>query len=632
MKKSLLAKAVLSLSAVVLMQEYAAAQQPLHSDTVLRNLVPVRFMVNSPAAVSGIKTVTYAPWSKRITTPIVNTGVIKGLDTLGAAALTNAAALSGKIALLYRGGGVNFTDKALRAQTAGAVGLIIVNNIPGEPVGMGGTPSSTVNIPVVMVSDVVGAAITQQLRNSVAVNATIGNWSLGLSHDLSVIDGFASMPNALNIPEFLWSNSQNVLPYKNYAGAAVGNFGTSGTETNITVKDSIVWNPLSGSPSLAQSNTYSIASIVKDSIKFGFGTNANSYYLTPAGKGRYDYYTKLSYANTDGAPDDNINMFSQYINDSVYCKSRYNYTRNEPMVTISIQPLGSTDPFNMGPMLFTTRKAAINSMKFYLATNDPNLDGKVASSLVFKWIDGANGGDIDSLIEGIEIETVGFASRGFGAGDTSSYYTMIPFDANDGKDGVPLDSNAWYWTSIQAPGGTFLGVDENISYYTRVFAQRQFGISDYPEGAFFGGFGDIQGVQGAAVITFPFGGANNGQLDILNTLYDRYNQTPAVALNMARTRVATAVNTVKANIGSVSIYPNPSTAGYFTVDLNLNKASNRVTYRLVDGLGRMVSEVVHTNVQNEKFQYTTTGLAAGNYYLIVNDGGQGTLGSKIVIR
>ena len=42
--------------------------------------------------------------------------------------LTNGAALSGAIAIIHRGGGTSFFDKARRAQAAGAVAAVVVNH------------------------------------------------------------------------------------------------------------------------------------------------------------------------------------------------------------------------------------------------------------------------------------------------------------------------------------------------------------------------------------------------------------------------------------------------------------------------------------------------------------------------
>lgn len=57
---------------------------------------------------------------------------------------------AGSIAIVDAGG-CEFTFKALNAQANGAVAVIVLNNVPGDPVTMEGTTPS-VEIPAVMVS------------------------------------------------------------------------------------------------------------------------------------------------------------------------------------------------------------------------------------------------------------------------------------------------------------------------------------------------------------------------------------------------------------------------------------------------------------------------------------------------
>lgn len=90
--------------------------------------------------------------------------VVVANDTLACAALTND--LTGKIALIYRGT-CQFGFKALQAQNAGAVGVIIVNNSPAAPIPMGaGTDGANVTIPVVMMTQADGASLRTIMQTS----------------------------------------------------------------------------------------------------------------------------------------------------------------------------------------------------------------------------------------------------------------------------------------------------------------------------------------------------------------------------------------------------------------------------------------------------------------------------------
>lgn len=85
--------------------------------------------------------------------------------------LTNGAAINGKIALIDRQD-CTFIDKILRAQGAGAVAVIMVNNVPGAPITMGGT-TQQITIPSIMISQADGATIKAQINGGTTVNATI---------------------------------------------------------------------------------------------------------------------------------------------------------------------------------------------------------------------------------------------------------------------------------------------------------------------------------------------------------------------------------------------------------------------------------------------------------------------------
>jgi len=71
-------------------------------------------------------------------------------------------ALAGKVALIDRGT-CFFTDKVLAAQNAGALAVVMVNNVAGAPIVMGGTPSSPVTIPGMMISQDDGAKLKAQI-------------------------------------------------------------------------------------------------------------------------------------------------------------------------------------------------------------------------------------------------------------------------------------------------------------------------------------------------------------------------------------------------------------------------------------------------------------------------------------
>jgi hypothetical protein len=104
-------------------------------------------------------------------------------DSLLCSAAFNAAQVAGRIAVVYRGD-CEFGNKALNAQNAGAVAVIVVNNV-ADPVTIemgSGVGGASVTVPVVMVSQQVGATINAAVRSGNA-KAVLGRFHGG---DLSI--------------------------------------------------------------------------------------------------------------------------------------------------------------------------------------------------------------------------------------------------------------------------------------------------------------------------------------------------------------------------------------------------------------------------------------------------------------
>ena len=78
--------------------------------------------------------------------------------------------LTGKIAVIDRGN-CDFTVKVKNAQNKGAIAAIVVNNVPGAPIAMGGSDNSIV-IPAVMISLVHGTTL-KTVMNTSTVNVSL---------------------------------------------------------------------------------------------------------------------------------------------------------------------------------------------------------------------------------------------------------------------------------------------------------------------------------------------------------------------------------------------------------------------------------------------------------------------------
>ena len=140
--------------------------------------------VTNPAPIAGVFQFGTAAFGPPVGTPNVSSDIVAavdavevgGTDTDGCSPFSNAAAVSGKIALVERGL-CGFAQKARNAGTAGAVGVIIYNNaanVNGAPPGMAddGINGAFVTVPTVSLRRADGLSIVAQLGG--AVTASIG--------------------------------------------------------------------------------------------------------------------------------------------------------------------------------------------------------------------------------------------------------------------------------------------------------------------------------------------------------------------------------------------------------------------------------------------------------------------------
>ena len=133
----------------------------------------VKVTVNSPSSIAGDYFGLSGSFGADLT-PISGTLVLvddgSGNPNEGCSSLTNGAAISGNIAVVYRGS-CNFSSKALNAQNEGALAVIVVNNVSGPAVGMAsGDDGDQVTIPTFMLSQADGQAIINELASGVTVD------------------------------------------------------------------------------------------------------------------------------------------------------------------------------------------------------------------------------------------------------------------------------------------------------------------------------------------------------------------------------------------------------------------------------------------------------------------------------
>ena len=203
-------------------------------------------IVNSPSSIAGPYTAVESGFSTN--NLLQNVGPRTGqvvyynddpAGTTHYACGAPANSITGKIALIDRGFGgatcastVPFTIKVKNAQDAGAIAVIMVNNVPGDPITMGGS-DNTIIIPAVMISQGDGTIIAAELANNVNVTMSPGpqldgdadngiivhEYGHGISNRLTGGPGTAScLQNAEQMGEG-WSDYYALMLTQNWATA-----------------------------------------------------------------------------------------------------------------------------------------------------------------------------------------------------------------------------------------------------------------------------------------------------------------------------------------------------------------------------------------------------------------------------
>jgi minor extracellular serine protease Vpr len=103
-----------------------------------------------------------------------------------AAAITQT--LTGKIALINRGV-CTFSEKVAAAKAKGAIGVIVINNVAGDPTAMGLTEGFDDDIPAVMISKDDGAALRASHATSVTVDDEFSEF---ITDNEDILAGFSS--------------------------------------------------------------------------------------------------------------------------------------------------------------------------------------------------------------------------------------------------------------------------------------------------------------------------------------------------------------------------------------------------------------------------------------------------------
>ncbi len=131
--------------------------------------------VNAPAAVAGELGMVEGSFTPSLASHAAVTAQVVACNPIDACdTIRNTAQLNGKIVLIDRGT-CFFADKIRAVQNAGAIGVIMVNNVEGPPIVMGGSgDTSDITIPGVMITRADGLRLRAQVGQGLSVTLKNG--------------------------------------------------------------------------------------------------------------------------------------------------------------------------------------------------------------------------------------------------------------------------------------------------------------------------------------------------------------------------------------------------------------------------------------------------------------------------
>ncbi len=306
--------------------------------------------------------------------------------------LTNSVAngndLTGKIAVVYRNT-CEFGLKALNAQNAGAIGVIIVNREP-EVIEMGGgVEGINVTIPVAFVSSTDGAAMVAEMANG-CVDVFLGNKTGLYAADAGITNSTTLLPSSSAVPVQL---AGNATEFNFDLGTRIYNYGNQ-DQNNVTLSATI-----DGPAGNVYNQSVSGMSIISgDSVDVipGGSFSLPQFGLASYPEGRYTLTYTVDLGIADEYPSDNTRSVDFVIQDSIYALASTDLTTNHPASNNGFRPSTNTSTFSTCIVFDDANGSRVTVEGLYFsattaadpATGNPiDLSGEEIALYVYRWED-----------------------------------------------------------------------------------------------------------------------------------------------------------------------------------------------------------------------------------------------------
>jgi len=472
--------------------------------------------------------------------------------------------VDGKIAVLYRGA-CEFGLKALNAQNAGAVAVIIINNVgtPSITPG-GGVEGPNVTIPVIMIDSALGDLFKDSINNGNMV-AYIGTQYGYFNDDLGFQNNHVMRAKQFANPSPI---SQNASQFEVEVGAWVYNFGVN-DQTGVTLTASI---------DLAGSNIYTngstpVSILSNDSAYISLPTFTQSSYTN----GYYTLNYDLTASVADEFPADNTVSTNFVIDESLYSYGGLDSTL-APIVTGGSRLSGGTGNFTACISFKNANTSTVGlfptGMTFAAMTNaTDDLIGKYMELTLYEW------GDVFTDINDAAFTSLNGVAFGEYVYLDDDQYTPVYAEL---FPQVALLDNQWYLGCVTATdAAVFIGYDNDIDY--------QLNSTTYKMPMF---------PVGETAPTQPAFGGGSGEGGLTT-------QAPAIVIHMQ-----TGVGINETEVVNITPYPNP-TSDYISIPFG--KLEGDATITISDMSGKIVKTVSVSMLSNDVTKINVSNLPSGMY-------------------
>lgn len=416
-------------------------------------------------------------------------------DSLGCEALANGGDVAGKIAMIYRGA-CEFGLKALNAQNAGAIGVVIINN-QGAPVGMGaGAVGGDVTVPVVMISTDAGAALRSEV-DAGNVELLIGSvfglypYNLATNKDLATIPQFGALPKPL---------ASNANEFSVPMGTWVKNFGSE-AQSGISVTGRITQNGVE-----VYNNTSTTVSLASgDSAFLALPTFTQNGY-----DGFYEGTYTINSPNIgdDGFPADDSFAFN-FLIDSLFTYAPVDGTERRPVSSDHFRVSGTNPNFSNCAAFRNANASRVRAEGIWVSAAKAGavtMDGEVLEARLIEWNDVFTGVANATFNNLVTLDVADY----FYTSDLSQQMVYIPFNQP-----YTLENNKRYLFCAFSPAtDVFLGYSQTINQTRNeaTYDEPQFFINDNGTWGTFGP--DVVSAVGVRMVSSAVGIEDLGRVEL----------------------------------------------------------------------------------------------------------------------